>query len=93
MQGFMASTEVREIDGKSLSSDEDRAEILPEMHNVGIQIVEGLGTSYIDFKYMNLPIDAKPGHVYQVNGVINDGVPYAWIIDVDDGQIVSGQKP
>ena len=93
MQGFMASTEVREIDGKSLSSDEDRVEVLPEMHNVGIQIITGLGTSYVDFKEITLTIDAKAGHVYQVNGVMKGGLPYAWIIDMDNGEIVSGQKP
>ena len=93
LQGFMASTGVKEIDGKSLSSDEDRAEVLPGVHNVRIEIIEGLGTSYINFEYLTLPIDAKAGHVYQVNGEINGGVPYAWIIDMGDGQIVSGQKP
>lgn len=92
LQGFFETAYVGEIDGKDLSSVEDNAEVLPGEHTVKIYVTRGLGMQqFISSKSVTL--NAKAGHIYQVNGAISDGAPYAWIIDESNGYIVSGEKP
>ena len=92
LQSFIETAYVGELDGKDLSSIEDNVEVLPGEYTIKIYVTRGLGAQPL-ISSKTLILKTQPGHTYRVNGAIRNDVTYAWIIDENDGRIVSGKMP
>ena len=85
---------VHEIDGYKIESPQPaNVHILPGEHAVTISVTHYYTWGIYDRGSRSLKLCAEAGHTYKVHGAMKGKYTWAWIIDLNTGQLVSGSRP
>ena len=81
------------VDGKELSLIDETVEVLPGKHNLRIMIIINTPGGMASHQWQELILESKPGHIYRVHAKPEMSSSYAWIVDIESDEVVSGIKP
>lgn len=90
-KGVLSHVSILRVDDRAVGLTDSSAEILPGKHRVRLHRSKGN-----TWTQGSLEFEAKGGHTYQADGETTGFFPaeeWIWIVDLDDGTVVAGQRP
>lgn len=90
---------IKSVNGMSVGFFHNKARILPGDNFLRVKVLlpgesDVRGVPMIESYFIKeINFEAKAGHVYQIDGIVNRNKQWVWVEDAESLEVVGGEKP
>jgi len=90
---------IRSVNGSPVGFFHNKARILPGANYLRVKVLMPLGSDVRgvpmieNYFIQEITFEAKAGHVYRIDGIVNRNKQWVWVEDAESREVVGGSKP